>query len=103
MIESIALEKNAEINQNPLLPTKMKKKKEKIETIALDTAEIQAQNITQEIKTDQGIDVIEEGIVQNMNLKIDIGQDIQEPLALIIKGVKINPAMEEGEGTAKRP
>ena len=42
-----------------------------------------------------------------MNLKIDIdqekGKDAQEPLALIIKGVKINPAMEGGEGTAKRP
>ena len=87
----------------------MKKKKEKIENLALDVAEILAQGITPEMdqKTDQEIGVIGESIAQNMNPKIDIdqekGKDAQEPLALIIKGVKINPAMEGGEGTAKRP
>ena len=40
---------------------------------------------------------------QMIEIDQEKGKDAPEPLAQIIKDVKINSAMEGGEGTAKRP
>ena len=87
----------------------MKKKKEKTEIIVLDVVGTQALTTTQEIdqKTDQEIDVKGGNIVKSMNQVIETDQEKEkgapEPLAQNIGEAKTNPAMEGGEGTAKRP
>ena len=108
-IEYTVLEQNTGTDLTLLQHIREKRKKEKAENIVLDAVGTQVLTTTLEtdLKKGQETDVKEENTVRSMSQGIETDpekeKDAPEPLAQNVEEVKTNPAMGEGEGTAKRP